>query len=340
MRPFNQNLQIQWDPELANTTPKFTGEHGNNVMPQISLPIDIEEESKEDIPLPAEPKTDVAILKPDYTNPGLDTSTLTVPAIGPVTRSKSKLKLDNNLLPMDESIKTFTRLGKKTHKEMKYKKLYIPPETPPKPHEMPQTNRRSKRLETKWEASKDRAVHFTNVENVIILPSCIQATSGIGLKDVPLKYDQAPPLTPQTSHERLRAYHSRIDLLRAVIHPEQSDFDWQVKDVLNWILKKDGKRQVIMLKVSWFGGDKQWITMDNARLHDLFLVIRYALKNKLTKNPGWEWTKHYMDSDKILNHIIHVYKSSRFLKKIKFGIEVPQSTRHAISMDAAEKNDL
>ena len=130
---------------MANTTPKFTGEHGNNVMPQGTLPIDIEETFKEDITLPMAPKTDVAILKPDYTNPGLDTSNLTAPAIGPVTRSKSKLKLANNLLPMDESIKTFTRLGKKTHKEMNYNKLCIPPETPPKPHEMPQTNRRSKR---------------------------------------------------------------------------------------------------------------------------------------------------------------------------------------------------
>jgi len=199
------------------------------------------------------PKTDAAILKPEYMNPGLDTSTLTVPTTGPITRSKGKLQLNNTQLPMDESIQTFTRLKKKPHKEIKYKEVYIPPETSHKPHEVSQPNRRSKRLQTRWEASKERKAHFTNTENVIILPSCIQAMPGIGLKDVPLVHDHAPPLIPQTSHERLRAYHSRIDLLRAVIHPEQSDYDWQVKDVLDWILKTKGKTQVIMLKVSWFG---------------------------------------------------------------------------------------
>jgi hypothetical protein len=80
--------------------------------------------------------------------------------------------------------------------------------------------------------------------------------------------------------------------------------------------------------------------MDDARLHDPFLVMRYAIRNKLLKKPGWEWTKHYLDSDKTLNHMIFAYKASCFLKNIKFGVEVPQSTRHAFEMDKTKETTI
>jgi hypothetical protein len=76
--------------------------------------------------------------------------------------------------------------------------------------------------------------------------------------------------------------------------------------------------------------------MEDARIHDSFLVMRYAIRNKLLTSPGWEWTKHYIDSDRTLNHMVHAYKASKFLKNIKFGVEVPQSSRHAFEMDKSE----
>jgi hypothetical protein len=76
--------------------------------------------------------------------------------------------------------------------------------------------------------------------------------------------------------------------------------------------------------------------MEDARIHDPFLVMRYAIRNKLLTSPGWEWTKHYIDSDRTLNHMVHAYKASKFLKNIKFGVEVPQSSRHAFEMDKNE----
>ena len=120
----------------------------------------------------------------------------------------------------------------------------------------------------------------------------------------------------------------------AIIHPDQSDLDWQVENILGQGTKPEDSQ--IYLKIQWFGGDKQWISMDNARLHDPFLVMRYAIRNKLTTKPGWEWTKHYIESDKTLNHMVLAYKASKFLKNIKFGVEVPQSTRHAIEMDKTD----
>ena len=80
--------------------------------------------------------------------------------------------------------------------------------------------------------------------------------------------------------------------------------------------------------------------MDDARIHDPFLVMRYAIRNKLLDTTGWEWTKHYIDSDRTLNHIVHAYKASKFLKNIKFGVEVPQSSRHAFQMDKNEGTNV
>ena len=84
------------------------------------------------------------------------------------------------------------------------------------------------------------------------------------------------------------------------------------------------------MKVTWIGGDKQWLTMDDMRLHDLFIVTKYAVKNELTETKGWEWTSSYMDADRTCLNIGHAYKVFTFMKTIKFGVEVPQTNRQAL----------
>ena len=130
--------------------------------------------------------------------------------------------------------------------------------------------------------------------------------------------------------------------MHSMINPEQLDLDWQVENITNWRWDTKGfdKEKAIFLKVVWIGGDKQWISLDDMRLHDPFLVIRFALKNKPANKPGWEWTKNYIQSDKTLNKMVYAYKASRFLRNIKFGVEVPQSTRHAYQIDQDDNNDL
>ena len=47
----------------------------------------------------------IPVMKPTYTNLGLDTASLVIPkAPGLTTRSKGKLKLDNEIPPLDETI--------------------------------------------------------------------------------------------------------------------------------------------------------------------------------------------------------------------------------------------
>src|SRR5688572_2577048 len=76
------------------------------------------------------------------------------------------------------------------------------------------------------------------------------------------------------------------------------------------------------------------------KLHDPFLVARYAMKNDLVSAKGWEWTKDYIDSDGIIPKMVHAYKVSKFMKTIKFGVEVPQTMKQAFAMDEADSSNL
>ena len=70
------------------------------------------------------------------------------------------------------------------------------------------------------------------------------------------------------------------------------------------------------------------------------MAIKYALRNKLTDKPGWEWIQYYLKSDKKLNNMVHAYKASKYLRNIKFGVEVPQSTRHALKINEEDGKGL
>ena len=88
------------------------------------------------------------------------------------------------------------------------------------------------------------------------------------------------------------------------------------------------------------GGDKQWVPKDVLRVHDPFLLTRYASRHELTCASGWEWTWAYLNTDEELPQMIMANKASKFLKNIEFGVEVPQSTRQAFEIDKQEGNSL
>ena len=106
---------------------------------------------------------------------------------------------------------------------------------------------------------------------------------------------------------------------------------------MKYKIRKKGTQDVILILVVWIDEDRQWVTMDNLRLHDSFLVTRFALENCLTNEPGWTWTKDYVGKLPIIHQ---AYKVSRFMKTIKFGIEDPQYTKKAFEMDHVEGNNL
>ena len=80
VRPFTKNLRVKWDPTLA--------EH-----PKVNS------RTKE------------------YVNQGLDTVNPAVPkAKKPLTRTQGRLQIHNEVIPIDETIESFTRTKKVTYK--------------------------------------------------------------------------------------------------------------------------------------------------------------------------------------------------------------------------------
>ena len=231
---------------------------------------------------------DLDVISEDHFNNGMDTSQLEVPSVGPITRAKGKLVLDNDKLDIDESIDQHPRTKKLPYKDIKYKDKYVPP-TFQDPITSPVTNpRRSERLKkppgTTWTASRTRKTMTVNGRSIIV-PSSIQAIPSKGLNSKPLCLSKATLLNPQ--HEELRAYHARLDMMQAIINPEQTDLEWQTENITEWTTKGDPDSLHVLLKVTWIGGDKQWVFLDEMRLHDPYMVIRYALRNKLTGKFGW-----------------------------------------------------
>ena len=61
---------------------------------------------------------------------------------------------------------------------------------------------------------------------LITLPSSIQAEPINGLKDQPLILNYKLPLSTKPSHEKLRAYHTRLDFMQAMLNPDEADMQW------------------------------------------------------------------------------------------------------------------
>src|SRR6478672_8093893 len=92
--PFCQNHRVKWDSSLINwDDKKHTATHAGDVKPKEIIQSDSGEVETEDNtlqdPKPSDPtpKASLTVLKPTYTNYGMDTKTLVVPRTPIVTRS-------------------------------------------------------------------------------------------------------------------------------------------------------------------------------------------------------------------------------------------------------------
>ena len=112
-----------------------------------------------------------------------------------------------------------------------------------------------------------------------LAPMQVYAEPAIGLNELtpnePRLAPKMDPLSQNELHDRLRAYHARLDLMSALLDPSDDDAAWQVKQIIKHIMKDTGDRKAKhYFKVEWLGGDKQILTMDALRLHDPFLLVR------------------------------------------------------------------
>jgi hypothetical protein len=107
-------------------------------------------------------------------------------------------------------------------------------------------------------------------------------------------------------------------------------------------LDDDGRRKVF-LKVQWPDDDspKQYLKLDDLRMDEPWLCVRYAYKNDLIYKPGWEWIPKYLESEKTLTTMVHTYRTSVLSgKKYEFGVEIPKTPRAAKLLDEINGDEL
>lgn len=88
---------------------------------------------------------------------------------------------------------------------------------------------------------------------------------------------KAFPLSKASKDEKIRAYHARNDLLNDMFNPNEDLYGWEVEDIAKHLFRKEDNKVNIFFKVIWFGDDKQWVHMNNLKIYDPFLPVRYAL---------------------------------------------------------------
>ena len=81
------------------------------------------------------------------------------------------------------------------------------------------------------------------------------------------------------------------------------------------------------------------IPLDDLKADYPWECIEYALKNNLLKCKGWEWINDYVGADKDLVQMVHTYRISTF-RQYKYGVELPQSYKHARQLDEKNNNKL
>ena len=124
------------------------------------------------------------------------------------------------------------------------------------------------------------------------------------------------------------------------MHPECEDERWRISNVEKHLLRErpDGSRP-IYLKVQYADGDKAYHSLDVVRTHDPMIAARYAINKGIAGTTGCEWVSKYLETDPLCQHLTRIYKmTTEGTTKYKFGVEAPRSPKHALEIDAHNKN--
>ena len=89
--------------------------------------------------------------------------------------------------------------------------------------------------------------------NLLVLPSALQALPVMKLKDDPWEH-KVNYASLLDSHETLRCYHAKLDLMESSNTYDYTNNGWQIENIDDWELKRTNQGLNVFLKVTWFGG--------------------------------------------------------------------------------------
>ena len=92
------------------------------------------------------------------------------------------------------------------------------------------------------------------------------------------------------------------------------------------------------LYVQWKGGHASWVALKDMKHGYPVQTAQYAIKNKLNKEPAFNWWVNY--TMRKADRIISKLKSKYWQRTHKYGIQIPKSAEEAYEIDKANANKL
>jgi Reverse transcriptase (RNA-dependent DNA polymerase) len=101
------------------------------------------------------------------------------------------------------------------------------------------------------------------------------------------------------------------------------------------VRNKDSADRHLKLQVLWMNSDRSWVRMDDIRLDNSYVIVRYAKERGLTNKHDFAWTTQYTDNENKLYQVLMAQASgnNNAKAKYKFGVMVPRSVKHAMYLD-------
>ena len=95
---------------------------------------------------------------------------------------------------------------------------------------------------------------------------------------------------PYDTVEDLQVYHSYLDKLNDMFSPDPDVTHWTPETILSHHVQHvcDGEKRRVYMKIQWIDDDspRQIIPLDDLRMDDPWLCVRYAYQNNLVYKPG------------------------------------------------------
>ena len=107
--------------------------------------------------------------------------------------------------------------------------------------------------------------------------------------------------------------------------------------------KEDNKVSIerhIQVKIIWRNGEVSWVAADALKEQNPWVLVNYAMNNKLTNHPDFSWTLDYMKNRQVVANTATLQALAAKTQgdtRFKFGVQVPKNASHASHLDEVEK---
>ncbi len=162
-----------------------------------------------------------------------------------------------------------------------------------------------------------------------VMPSMISVLPKVPtMVSVPLHI----PVPPNT-HLHAIEYHRLLDSIT-----DSSYDDWMWKPLA--ILRHSKIGIQLQVHILWYDGERTWQDVNPLQYSNPLLLIQYAYEQQLTSSPDWSWVRAYPSTHTTLMATTITMKAAKYENKIKSGVEVPATVRHALQLDSKNGNHL